>query len=124
MNEKVFKDDELSRFYVFPNKKLPTVNECLLYVLSRTNRDPKRSQTRQEIIWELAKIVEVVWNKADCCPYTLKHVVALFEKNVWDKNTILLREKRLAGEKDTKKRSHKKDPSKHKDRGEPTRKIR
>ena len=47
MNEKVFKDDELSRFYVFSNKKLPTANDCLLYVLSRTNKDEKRSQTRQ-----------------------------------------------------------------------------
>ena len=101
MNEKVFKDDELSRFYVFSNKKLPTVNDCLLYVLSRTNKDAKRSQTRQQIIWELAKIVEDVWNKADCCPYTRKHIVTLFEKNVWDKYTFLLREKRLPGDENT-----------------------
>ena len=124
MNEKVFKDDELSRFYVFSNKKLPTVNDCLLCVLSRTNKDAKRSQTRQQIIWELAKIVEDVWNKADCCPYTRKHIVTLFEKNVWDKYTFLLREKRLPGDENTTKRSHKKDPSKHKDRREPTRKSR
>ena len=124
MNEKVFKDDELSRFYVFSNKKLPTVNDCLLYVLSRTNKDGKRNQTRQQIIWELAKIVEDVWNKADCCPYTRKHIVTLFEKNVWDKYTFLLREKRLPGDENTTKRSHKKDPSKHKDRGDPTRKSR
>ena len=50
MNKKVLKDDELSRFYVFSNKKLPTVNERLLHVLSRTNKDAKRSQTRQQII--------------------------------------------------------------------------
>ena len=118
MNEKVFKDDELSRFYMFSNKKLPTVNDCLLYVLSRTNKDAKRSQTRQQIIWELAKIVE------DCCPYSQKHIVALFEKNVWDKYTFLLREKRLPGDESTIKRSHKRDRSKHKDRGEPTRKSR
>ena len=114
MNEKVFKDDELSRFYVFSNKKLPTVNDCLLYVLSRTNKDGKRNQTRQQIIWELAKIVEDVWNKADCCPYTWKHIVTLFEKNVWDKYTFLLREKCLPGDENTTKRSHKKDPSKQK----------
>ena len=84
MNEKVFKDDELSKFYVFSNKKLPTVNDCLLYVLSRTNKDPKRSQTRQQIIWELANIVEDVWNKGDCCPYTRKHIVTLSGKNVLD----------------------------------------
>ena len=105
MNEKVFKDDELSKFYVFSNKKLPTVNDCLLYVISRTNKDGKRNQTRQQIIWELAKIVEDVWNKADCCPYTRKHIVTLFEKNVWDKYTFLLREKRLPGDENTIKRS-------------------
>ena len=48
----------------------------------------------------------------------------MFEKNVWDKYTFLLREKRLLGDENTKKRSHKKDPSIHKDRGEPTRKSR
>ena len=85
MNEKVFKDDELSRFYVFSNKKLPTANDCLLYVLSRTNKEAKRSQTRQQIIWELANIVEDVWNKGHCCPYTRKHIVTLSEKNVLDK---------------------------------------
>ena len=36
----------------------------------------------------------------------------------------MLREKRLPGDENTTKRSHKKDPSKHKDRGEPTRKSR
>ena len=97
MNEKVFKNDKLSRFYVFSNKKLPTVNDCLLYVISRTNKDGKRNQTRQQIIWELAKIVEDVWNKADFCPYTHKHIVTLFEKNVWDKYTFLLREKTFTG---------------------------
>ena len=124
MNEKVFKDEELSRFYVFSNKKLPTANDCLLCVLSRTIKDAKRGQTRQQIIWELAKIVEDVWNKADWCPYTRKHIVTLFEKNVWDKYTFLLREKRLPGDENTTTRSHKKDPSKHKDRGDPTRKSR
>ena len=49
MNEKVFKDDELSRFYVFSNEKLPTVNDCLLYVLSRTNKDAKRSQQDRKL---------------------------------------------------------------------------
>ena len=93
MVKKVFKDDELARSYVFSNKKLPTVNNSLLYVLSRTNKDAKRSQIRQQIIWELTKIVKDVWNKADCCPYTRKHIVTLFEKNFWDKYTFLLREK-------------------------------
>ena len=74
MNEKVFKDDELSRFYVFPNKKLPTVNNCLLYVFSRNNKDTKRSQTRQQIIWELTKIVKDVWNKA-LYPETYSYIV-------------------------------------------------
>ena len=65
-----------------------------------------------------------VWNKADCCPYTWKHKVTLFENNVWDKYTFLLREKRLLGDDNTTKRSYKKDPSKHKDRGGPTGKRR
>ena len=109
---------------MFSNKKLPTVHDCLLYVLSRTNKDAKRSQTRQQIIWEPAKIVEDVWNKADCCPYTQKHIATLFEKNVGDKYTFLLREKRLPRDENTTKRSHKKDTSEHKDRGEPTHKSR
>ena len=61
-----------------------------------------------------------VWNKVDCCPYKRKHIATLFEKNVWDKYTFLLREKRLPGDENTTKRSHKKHSSKHKDRGEPT----
>ena len=65
-----------------------------------------------------------VWNKADCCTYKRKHIVTLFEKNVWDKYTFLLREKCLPGDENTTKRSHKKDPSKHKDRGGPTGKRR
>ena len=65
-----------------------------------------------------------VWNKANCCPYTQKHIVTLFEKNVWDKYSFLLREKRLLGDENTTKRSHKKDPSKHKDRRESTRRSR
>ena len=56
--------------------------------------------------------MEDVWNKADCCPYTQKHIVTLFEKNAGDKYTFII------------KRSHKKDTSKHKDRGEPTHKSR
>ena len=68
--------------------------------------------------------MEDIWNKADYCPYTRKYIVTMFEKNVWDKYTFLLREKRLLGDENTKKRSHKKDPSIHKDRGEPTRKSR
>ena len=52
-----------------------------------------------------------VWNKADCSPYTRKHIVTLFEKNFWDKYTLLLREKRLPGDEIATKRSHKKDPS-------------
>ena len=68
--------------------------------------------------------MEDVWNKADCCHYTRKHIVTLFEKNIWDKYTFLLREKRLPGDENTTKISHKKDPSKHKDRREPTRKSR
>ena len=95
-----------------------------MYALSRINKDLKRNQTRQQIIWELAKIVEDVWNKADCCLYTWKHIVTLFEKNVWGKYTFLLREKCSLGDENTTKRSHNKDPSKHKDRGEPTCKSR
>ena len=48
----------------------------------------------------------------------------MFEKSVWDKYTFLLREKCLPRDENTTKRPHKKDPSKHKDRGEPTRKSR
>ena len=75
MNEKVFKDDELSRFYVFSNEKLPTVTDCLLYILSRTNKDANRSQTRQQIIWELARIVEDVWRLLSLYPQKYSYIV-------------------------------------------------
>ena len=100
------------------------LKKTLTYILSRTNRDAKKSQTHQQTVGELAKTVEGIWNKADCCPYSRKHIVTLFEKNVWDKYYFLMREKHLPGDENIIKRSHKKDPSKHKDRGEPTRKSR
>ena len=56
--------------------------------------------------------MEDVWNKTDCCPYTRKYIVTLFEKNVWDKYTFLLREKRLPGDENTTKRSLRKIPAK------------
>ena len=100
------------------------MNDCLLYVLSRTTKEAKREKTRVQAVWDLAKIVQDVWDAADCCPYRRKHIVKLFEKNVWNKYTYLLREKHLPGDENTSKRSHKKDPTKHKDKGEPTRKSR
>ena len=57
---------------------------CCMYFHELIKRQ-KRSQTRQQIIWELANIVEDVWNKGHCCPYTRKHIVTLSEKNVLDK---------------------------------------
>ena len=82
MNEKVFKNDKLSRFYVFSSKNYRlSMTACCMY-FNELIKMRKKTHTRQQIIWEQTKIVKDVWNKADCYPYTWKHKVTLFENNV------------------------------------------
>ena len=64
----------------------------------------------------LNKIVGEICNKADCCPFTQKHISELFEQKIWKPYLYLRREKHLPGGETTGlKRSHKKDPTKVKE---------
>ena len=61
-----FKEDELFQHYEFRNNMLPTKHDCLLYVVSRTNKQKKDAMTYNPAINNLTKIVEDIWNKTDC----------------------------------------------------------
>ena len=96
---------------------LHTKHDCLLYVVSQTNKKAKDAMTHNSAINNLAKIVEDIWNKADCCPFTQKHISKLFEQEVWKPYLYLQHEKHLPGGGTAGlKRSHKKDPTKVKQR--------
>ena len=104
----VFSCEELQQPYKFSSVLLPTKNDCLLYVLSRTKFN---GFGHDQTLLQMAKNVEKVWIDADCCPYTQNHIVHLFKKEIWDKYLYLLREKHLPGSGSLGKRSHKKKRS-------------
>jgi len=109
----VYSIDELQKQYNFSPVLLPTKSDCLLYVLSRT----KYNGIGHDVaVRKMAKDVQKIWIDADCCPYSDVYIAnTLFKKEVWDKYLYLLREKRLPEktlQQDTRKRSHKKNPSK------------
>ena len=96
---------------------LPTKHDCLLYVASQTNKKKKDASTHNLAINTLAKIVEDIWNKADYCPLTQKHISKLLEQEVCKLYLYLRREKHLPGGETTGlKLSHKKDPTTAKER--------
>ena len=105
----VFTNDELSRHYKLPATLLPSNNDVLRFVLSRTKTG---SLNHEAVVRELAKEVQKIWNDADCCPFAWSHIMNIFEKDVWQVYKHLQREKHLPGSNPTTKRSHKKDPSK------------
>ena len=122
MSEEIFHISELTKPYDFPNNQLPTIHDCILFVLSRTHKH-SRCLSHQEAVWKMAVLVEEIWTKADCCPYSAKHIYDQLFKKTWDVYTFLVREKSLPGEKNVaQKRSHKKNPNKIKDNKEPVRK--
>ena len=120
-SQNILNDDEIAEPYTFSSKLLPTNHDCLRYVISRTNKVQKT--TRDTAIWEMARLVETIWNKADCCPSSRSVIVNKFENNVWKVYCHLLREKCLPGQNEN-KRSHKKNPAKQKKPTEPIRKSR
>jgi len=100
--------------YEFGNDMLPTKHQVLLYVMSRTFNGKKNNKI---VVNQMSKSVENIWKKADCCPFTQKHISKLFEQQVWKPYLHLRRERCLSGEEQTGiKRSHKRDPSKAKER--------
>ena len=109
MSQKILNDDEIAEPYTFSTKLLPTNHDCLRYVISRTNNVKKTTA-----IWEMVRLVETIWNEADCCPGSRNVIVNKFENNVWKVYCHLLREKCPPGDDNENKRSHKKNPSKQK----------
>ena len=87
--------------------------------MSRTKHGSNRRDT---VISDLTRNVEKIWNDADCCPFTFKHIVKVFNKEIWETYKHLQREKCLPGVEGLGKRSHKKDPAKAKKYDEPQRK--
>ena len=88
---KIFTQYELLQAFKLPNAILPTKTDCLLYVLSRTI---KIIGKRDTVVLEMSRKTEDIWNKADCCPFTFKHITELFERGIWQKYLCLKREKR------------------------------
>ena len=85
-------------------------HDCLLYVVSQTNQY-SRKMSHKSVVRRLAKLVEEIWNKVDCCPYSKKTINKLLENEIWDKYKSLLQEHCLPREslQSIRKRSHKID---------------
>ena len=115
----VFSEEELSKIHKLNSKVLPTKNDCLLYVLTRTRHGNANYET---VVNHLAKEVENIWKKADCCPFAMKSIIKAFKSEVWEKYKYMLREKVLPGSSSLTKRSHKKDNSQPKKPKQPKRK--
>ena len=100
----LFTHDERSKPSFLRKDMLPTKNDCLFYVLSRTT--PKA--THHMVVWEMARELTTIWNKADCCPHVIQSIERLFDTEIWKKYNYLMREKTLPGHDGPEKRSHKK----------------
>ena len=105
-----FETHELDSPYSLRKDVLPSKTDCLLYVLSRT----KREYNKISILGDLALEVYEIWDKADCCPYSVKQIKNAFEQHIWQKYLYLKREKCLPGHHLAEKRSHKKSSQKPK----------
>ena len=102
----IFTQYELLQPFELPNATLPTKTECLLYVLSRTINKIGKHDT---VVLKMSRKIEDIWNNADFCPFTFKHIAELLERDIWQKYLYLKREKHLPGE-NAVQRSHKKNP--------------
>ena len=69
-----FETHELDSPYSLRKDVLPSKTDCLLYVLSRT----KREYNKISILGDLALEVYEIWDKADCCPYSVKQIKNAF----------------------------------------------
>ena len=116
----VFTVEELSCPYNLSPVVLPTKNDVLRFVLSRTRFG---NESHESVVSSLAREVSKVWNDADCCPVSVRSIHGIFKREVWDVYQYLIKEKHLPGIATmTMKRSHKKDPSKSKPTLQPCRK--
>ena len=100
-----FYPGELDHPYQLKKDVLPNKTDCLLYVVSRTQRGDSE---RRSTVLDLAIEVEKIWKAADCCPLAFSNIVNVFEKHVWQVYSFLKREKHLPNKESENKRSHKK----------------
>ena len=100
-----FHPGELDHPYQLKKDILPSKTDCLLYVVSRTQRG---DSDRKSTVIELAREVEQIWKAADCCPLAFSNIVNVFEKHVWQVYLFLKREQHLPNQESGNKRSHKK----------------
>ena len=94
ISENIFYVNELTKPYDFVDNMLPTIHDCIQFVISRTNTKTKL-MTHMIAVRKMAEHVEKIWCAADCRPYSVKHICELFERNVWNSYQFLLREKYL-----------------------------
>ena len=109
-----FEESELTNHFQIRKDLLPTKGDCLLYVISRTNKKAKDVMKHSSAVLKLAGIVEKIWNDADCCPFTRTHIAKIFDEKIWKPYVHLRREKCLPMQGSSRKQSHKKDPRKKK----------
>ena len=108
-----FTDEELQGHFQLRNDLLPTKTDCLLYVVSTTHAKSKDRMNHDFAVSQLTKAVENIWNNADCCPFSEKHIGKLFEQTIWEPYIYLRREKHLHNQSlKGPKPSQKKDPTK------------
>ena len=48
------------------------------------------------VVHQMATIVEHIWSKADCCPFSKKYIMKLFDQNIWKPYLYLRRERHLS----------------------------
>ena len=92
--DRVFNFEELQQQYKFSRVLLPTKNDCLRFVLSRTKYN---GVSHDQAVLQMAKEVQKIWNDADCCPFSYTYVTKQFKKEIWDKYNYLLRENTYLG---------------------------
>ena len=83
ISENMFYVNELTKPYDFVDNMLPTIHDCILFVISRTNTKTKL-MTHVIAVRKMAEHVEKIWRAANCCPHSVKHICELFQRNVWN----------------------------------------
>ena len=79
----LFSPEELERYSKLSTKTLPTVNEALLFVLSKTSCTADTRMSHTQAVRSLASEVQDIWFKADCCPHKTEAIVYRFDNKVW-----------------------------------------
>jgi hypothetical protein len=58
--------------FLLKKNTLPTNDEILRFYFSRDSRSNDNAEPSKS--WSLGKTVEKLWNDADCCPMTARHI--------------------------------------------------